>query len=149
MRRLSIWMGTATAVALLLGPLSNSYAADSAASSPQSASSVAASCPGAAEASAAMQRMRSMHEQMAAAKTPAQRRAIMAAYMNTMHEGMSMMQHMGSAACGGSSTQMMQMRMDMMTMMMQMMMDRQQTMGMGMGARARRNAQSGPPAGAN
>jgi hypothetical protein len=35
-----------------------------------------------------------------------------------MHEDMSMMQQMGSAACGGNSTQMMQMRMDMMTMMM-------------------------------
>jgi hypothetical protein len=65
-----------------------------------------------------MQRMQTMHEQMAAAKTPAQRRAIMVAYMNTMHEDMSMMQQMGSAACGGNSTQMMQMRMDMMTMMM-------------------------------
>ena len=75
MRRLSIWMGTATA-ALLLAPLSSAYAADSAASSPQSVPSVAASCPGAAETSAAMQRMQSMHEQMAAAKTPAQRRAI-------------------------------------------------------------------------
>ena len=81
-----------------------------------------------------MAQMQAMHEKMMAAKTPAERQALMADHMKTMQQGMSMMQQMTSQPSKGAmSSKMMQMRMDMMTMMMQMMMDRQQMGGMGMG----------------
>src|ERR1039458_8143554 len=54
-----------------------------------------------------MQQMQAMHEKMMAAKTPAERQALMADHMKAMQQGM--------------------------TMMMQMMMDRQQVGGMSMG----------------
>jgi hypothetical protein len=78
----------------------------------------------------AMQRMQSLHTQMLAAKTPAERQALMADHMKAMQNGMMMMQHMTGAACPPASASM-PMRMDMMTMMMEMMMDRQQMGGMG------------------
>lgn len=80
----------------------------------------------------AMRHMQAIHEQMAAAKTPADRQVLMAEHMKAMQEGMTMMQQMDSSSCPTAmSTRMMQMRMDMMTMMMQMMMDRQQMQMMG------------------
>jgi hypothetical protein len=66
-------------------------------------------------ASGMMQQMQVMHAEMMAAKTPAERAALMQAHMALMQSGMSMMQGMH-----GSSAQ----RLDMMQMMMQMMMDR-------------------------
>lgn len=91
-------------------------------------------CPKATDANSLTQQMQSMHEQMAAANTPAQRRALMAEHMKTMQQGMMMMNQMGSSACADTmgSSEMTQTRLNMMTMMMQMMMDRQQMMG-GMG----------------
>lgn len=81
-----------------------------------------------------MAQMQTMHEKMMAAKTPAERQALMADHMKTMQQGMSMMQQMTSqSGKGAMSSKMMQNRMDMMTMMMQMMMDRQQMGGMAMG----------------
>jgi hypothetical protein len=93
--------------------------------------------------------MREMHEQMMAAKTPEERKALMADHMKAMQDGMSMMEKidpvggmsmMGDmkgtggngpdAKQGGMSMDMMnhheamQKRMEMMTTMMQMMMDR-------------------------
>ena len=89
--------------------------------------------PSAASMSEMMQQMQAMHEKMMAAKTPADRQALMAEHMKSMQEGMAMMEHMGGGpGKGTNSPQMMQMRMDMMTMMMQMMMDRQQMTGMPM-----------------
>src|ERR1700675_2999121 len=70
-----------------------------------------------------MKRMREMHEKMMAAKTPEERQALMADYMKSMQQGMTMMQQMHSkSGKGGMSRQMMEKRMDMMEMMMQMMM---------------------------
>jgi hypothetical protein len=83
-------------------------------------------------AMAAMRDMRAMHEKMMAAKTPAERQALMADHMKAMQEGMKTMRHMGSCCGATGSLKSMSMRMDMMTMMLQMMMDRQQMMG-GMG----------------
>ena len=40
------------------------------------------------------QRMRAMHEKMAAAKTPQERQALMAEHMKTMQDGMRMMKSM-------------------------------------------------------
>jgi hypothetical protein len=81
-----------------------------------------------------MQQMQAMHEKMMAAKTPAERQALMADHMKAMQQGMTMMQQMTSqSGKGPMPSQMMSMRMDMMTMMMQMMMDRQQVGGMSMG----------------
>ncbi|MEO6081375.1 MAG: hypothetical protein ABIQ86_16640 [Steroidobacteraceae bacterium] len=83
---------------------------------------------------ATMQQMQSMHAKMMAAKTPAERQALMAEHMATMHKGMMAMQQMGaSSAQSPMDPQMMQKRMDMMTMMMQMMMDHHEMGGMGMG----------------
>ena len=82
-----------------------------------------------AGAMSAMRDMQAMHEKMMAAKTPAERQALMADHMKAMQKGMKAMQHMGSCCAGKGSSKTMAMRMDMMTMMMQMMMDRQQMMG--------------------
>jgi hypothetical protein len=81
--------------------------------------------------------MREMHEKVMAAKTPEERKALMADHMNVMQDGMSMMEKMDAmggkgtdAKKGGMSMDMMdhheamQKRMEMMTTMMQMMMDR-------------------------
>jgi hypothetical protein len=77
----------------------------------------------------AMQRMQAMHEKWMAAKTTAERQALMTAHMQAMQEAMKTMQHMGQGTGqGGMSGAMMQQRMDMMTMMMQMMMDREGSM---------------------
>ncbi|MEP7313095.1 MAG: hypothetical protein ABI859_10965 [Pseudomonadota bacterium] len=87
-----------------------------------------------ADPAVTMQQMQAMHEKMIAAKTPAERQALMAEHMATMRMGMMTMQQMGAKSGQGPlGSEMMQMRMDMMTMMMQMMMDRQQMGGMGMG----------------
>lgn len=96
-----------------------------------------------------MQAMKAMHEKMMNAKTPEERSALMAEHMQTMRDGMGMMQKMGqSGGMGGmsgmggmggmgapkggkamacdmhESHRMMGMRMEMMESMMQMMMDR-------------------------
>jgi len=81
-----------------------------------------------------MKTMQEMHQKMMAARTPAERAALMNDHMKTMQDGMAMMGQMGggmpmqgggmSSMSGGPSMQknMMQ-RMDMMEMMMQMMVD--------------------------
>ena len=93
-----------------------------------------------------MQAMKAMHEKMVNAKTPEERSALMAEHMQTMRDGMGMMQKMGqSGGMGGmggmgaskggkamacdmhESHRMMGMRMEMMESMMQMMMDRMQS----------------------
>ncbi len=96
-----------------------------------------------------MQAMREMRDKMAAARTPEERQALMAAHMKTMHDGMQMMSGMsgmsgmgGTGGPGGKSPmgakagakampaemarhhQMMEGRMDMMQTMMEMMMQR-------------------------
>jgi ATP-dependent DNA ligase len=109
---------------------------------------VATSKPSAKEAVTAMDSkikvMREMHEKLVAAKTPEERKALMAEHMKAMQDGMSMMgsmdamsgmKDMGGAASGvknekGMSMnmmdhhEMMEKRMEMMSAMMQMMMDR-------------------------
>lgn len=76
------------------------------------------------------QSMQQMHERIAAAKTPAERQALMQEHMRLMHEGMGLMSRMGrggpGAAAGPSGG--MEMRMDMMESMMQMMTDRMELM---------------------
>jgi hypothetical protein len=111
-----------------------SLAADTTLHGQHHGASAGATCPATTDASGAMQHMQAMHEQTAAAKTPAERQAVMAEHMKAMQEGMAMMQRMGSSSSSAAkSSKSMQMRMDMMTMMMQMMMDRQQMMsGSGM-----------------
>jgi outer membrane murein-binding lipoprotein Lpp len=95
-----------------------------------------------------MKAMHDMHQKMMAAKTPAERAALMKDHMRTMQDGMVMMGQMSggpmmgqkgsgmsmqgggmSSTPGGPSMQkdMMQ-RMDMMEMMMQMMVDREAAM---------------------
>lgn len=86
------------------------------------------------------QAMTAMHEKMMNAKTPEERRALMAEHMRAMRDGMGMMQKMGKS--GGMAgmgqkqepaampcdmhmrQQMLEKRMDMMQSMVQMMMDR-------------------------
>lgn len=85
-----------------------------------------------------MKTMQEMHQKMMAAKTPAERAALMNVHMKAMQDGMAMMGQMGggmpmqgqmggkSSMPGGPSmhTDMVQ-RMEMMEMMMQMMVDRE------------------------
>jgi hypothetical protein len=79
--------------------------------------------------------MHAMHQKMMAAKTPAERQALMAEHDKLMHEGMRMMEGMGmgmshgnaggDGACDmGEHQRRMAMHMQMMHAMMQMMMDR-------------------------
>ncbi len=75
-----------------------------------------------------MKAMHEMHEKMMAAKSPEERKALMAEHMKTMREGMSMMNGMKGAGAKPMSPQAMQKQMDMMKMMMQMMMDRMERM---------------------
>jgi hypothetical protein len=70
----------------------------------------------------AMRHMRQMHEKMMAAKTPAERQALMAEHMQAMRAGMESMKHMTAAGkCGKAMPE----NMAMMTLMMQMMGDRE------------------------
>jgi len=82
-----------------------------------------------------MKVMHEMHEKMMSAKTPDEKKALMAEHMKTMQEGMAMMSMMSGSGKGGMQgkkpmpgnmkerQQMMEKRMDMMETMMQMMMD--------------------------
>ena len=88
-----------------------------------------------------MKTMQQMHQQMAAAKTPEERAALMNDHMKAMQGGMGMMGQMRGGMMGGGmmggkkmegskgamsmDPEMMKRRMDMMEMMMQMMMDRE------------------------
>lgn len=75
---------------------------------------------------AQMKSMRDIHEKMMAAKTPEERKLLMAEHMKTMHEGMQMMNGMMTRQSADKSAmppQMMQKQMGMMQMEMQMMMD--------------------------
>jgi hypothetical protein len=83
-----------------------------------------------------MKAMTEMHKRMMAAKTPEEKKALMAEHMKTMQEGMKTMGMMGGAGMAdmqdkkpmsgdmGQHHQMMEKRMAMMESMMQMMMDR-------------------------
>jgi hypothetical protein len=80
-------------------------------------------------------KMKEMHEKMMNAKSPDERKALMAEHMKTMKDGMAMMSMMGGSGMAGmpdkkphtgtmtQRQQMMEMRMGMMESMMQMMMD--------------------------
>ncbi len=82
-----------------------------------------------------MKTMQEMHQKMMSAKTPEEKKALMAEHMKTMQDGMAMMSMMGGAGMGGMQAQkpmpgnmkqrqqMMEKRMEMMETMMQMMMD--------------------------
>jgi hypothetical protein len=78
---------------------------------------------------AQMKLMQEMHDKMMAAKTPEQHKALMAAHMKTMRDGMTMMEDMSANKPMGmkcdmmSHEQMMEKRMEMMQSMMKMMMD--------------------------
>ncbi len=114
------------ASAALLGPLSiAAVQAEEPAAHDHEHSGAATPAP-AADSVSAMQHMQRMHEKMMAAKTSAERNALMAEHMQAMQEGMTAMQHMdhGHAQTGMSQDAMHQ-HMQMMTMMMQMMMDRE------------------------
>ena len=113
--------------------------------SPASANMKAAAKPTGAGPMAAMAKMdehmkamQAMHEKMLAAKTTAERQALVDEHMKLMQDGMGMMQQMGAGMQGmggmqaGKSMpvnmaerqQMMEKRMQMMESMMQMMLDR-------------------------
>lgn len=79
---------------------------------------------------AQMTAMHEMHEKMMAAKTPRERKALMAENMKMMQDGMNMMSEMspegqnGMACDTTARDQAMEERMQMMQVVMQMMMDR-------------------------
>lgn len=81
----------------------------------------------AAKMDAQMNVMRDLHERMMSAKTPEERKALMAEHMKAMREGMAMMDGMMGAGSSGHkamSPQAMHKQMEMMKAMMQMMLDR-------------------------
>lgn len=88
-----------------------------------------AGAPMPAEMQMQMQSMQAMHDKLMAAKTPAERQALMADHMKAMQGGMAMMGQMkGPGGHGGGKpmcAEMMGGRMEMMEMMMQMMMGRE------------------------
>jgi len=80
-----------------------------------------------------MKTMQEMHEKMMNAKTPEEKKALMAEHMKTMQDGMAMMSMMDGAGMQGKKPMpgnmkqrqlMMEKRMEMMELMMQMTMDR-------------------------
>ena len=79
---------------------------------------------------AQMKTMGAMHDQMMAAKTPEERKALMPEHMKAMQEGMAMMNGMPSGAMQSMKGDMaahhqtMEKRMEMMQATLQMMMDR-------------------------
>ena len=84
----------------------------------------------------ALHEMQGMHQKMMAAKTPAERAALMKDHMKAMQDGMAMMGQMGGPrpiqrdgkppmADGSPHRESMMRRMDMMEMMMKMMVDRE------------------------
>jgi hypothetical protein len=85
--------------------------------------------PNAANMEMQMQKMRTMHDKMMAAKTPQERQKLMAEQMQSMQDGMAMMQSMDKdmmSKCAGMAggqgmAGMMDQRMKMMDMMQQMM----------------------------
>ena len=128
----------ATAVVIALAGCSNFPGKSSKQAEEHSAhhSSDQASKLEAAKIDQQMKAMHDMHQKMQAAKTPAERAALMKDHMKAMQDGMAMMGQMGgmpmrdsgkSSMPGTAHMQkdMMQRRMDMMEMMMQMMMDRE------------------------
>lgn len=88
-----------------------------------------AGTPMPAQAEMQMKSMQAMHDKLMAAKTPAERQALMAEHLKAMQGGMAMMGQMkGPGAPGGGMpmcAEMMGGRMEMMEMMMQMMVDRE------------------------
>jgi hypothetical protein len=76
-----------------------------------------------------MESMHEMHEKMAAAKSPAERQALMADHMKAMQDGMAATGSLKPLAGRGPGApvnhEMMGKRMDMMEMMMQMMLERE------------------------
>lgn len=96
----------------------------------------AAPAASAAAMDSKMKAMDEMHQKMMAAKTPEEKKALMAGHMKTMQEGMKTMSMMGGAGMADMQArkpmpgdmsehhQMMEKRMAMMESMMQMMMDR-------------------------
>lgn len=102
-----------------------------AASAPVSKSTTGKTTPEMARMATQRKAMQAMHDKMMAAKTPDERKALMAEHMKTMHEGMDMMKGAGGMAAANKPpmdmTQrqnMMEQRMDMMQTMMEMMADR-------------------------
>ena len=103
------------------------------ASAPASKSTSGKTTPEMAQMDNQMKAMREMHDKVMAAKTPAERDALMAEHMKTMKEGMGMMKGMGGMAgtqakgAPADMTQrqrMMEQRLDMMQSMLEMMVDR-------------------------
>ena len=103
------------------------------ASAPASKSTSGKTTPEMAQMDNQMKAMREMHDKVMAAKTPAERDALMAEHMKTMKEGMGMMKGMsgmaGTQAKGAPADmtqrqRMMEQRLDMMQSMLEMMVDR-------------------------
>ena len=100
------------------------------AAAPASKSTSGKTTPEMAQMDNQMKAMREMHDKMMAAKTPAERDALMAEHMKTMKEGMGGMGGMADTQAKGTPADMtqrqtvMEQRMDMMQSMMEMMVDR-------------------------
>lgn len=124
-------------LALALGAALALTACNTAPASPigTAAASTPASPEPMAKMDAQMKTMQAMHQKIMNAKTPEEKKALMAEHMKSMQEGMAMMRGMDGAGMGamkgmpgimgnmGEHHQMMEKRMEMMTTMMQMMMD--------------------------
>ena len=107
------------------------------ASSPASKAMPGKARPDMARMDTQMKAMHEMHDKMMAAKTPAEREALMAEHMKIMQDGMTMMNGMSPGGMGGTGAMKgdmkgdmaarhhtMEARMEMMQATMQMMMDR-------------------------
>lgn len=127
-------------VALLLCATPTAFAQTSAAEhaahhpasapAPSKSASAPAAAAGMAMMDTHMQRMREMRDKMMAARSPEERRTLMAEHMRLMREGMSMMGGMSAKTAPKGQADMasrhaqMEKRMEMMQSMMEMMMDR-------------------------
>lgn len=121
----------ALSVATLATACANPSAMNGAAASPGMANMKMGSTGSMAAMDPRMKTMQEMHQKMMAAKTPADRQALMADHMKAMQGGMAMMKGMGVMGDGkgmpadmAKRQQMMADHMTMMQMMMDMMADR-------------------------
>lgn len=84
-----------------------------------------AQTPGNAEMADMMRRMQTLHQQIRAAKTPAERAALMDQHLKLINEGVMTLQQLHSGSGQQTAMHVMQDRMDMMAMLMRMMVDRE------------------------
>ncbi len=104
-----------------------------------------AQTPDNAEMADMMRRMQTLHRQIRAAKTPAERAALMDQHLKLINEGVMTLQQLHSGSGQQTSMHVLQDRMDMMAMLMRLMVDREGMAAAPMGPPCMDTAPASPP----